>query len=157
VQRRAKLAIIAVTVAVFVVPAGVFLAALSQECTVYRPELINYDGMRSGLALYDLTGWSVYKVSPQDLPTLMAANGTIYCEVYVSDVEALDWNGIRVYVPAQSAVEQLSCIQNAHFYVSQFSPSICMTVHKQALEQIAAVTSVYCIRVIPSIIPVATT
>jgi hypothetical protein len=69
----------------------------------------------------------------------------------------LDWNGIQVHTPAQNVVEQLSGIPHSSFYVSRFSPSIGMTVEKQVLEQIAAVSSVYCIRVIPSMIAVATT
>lgn len=155
-QKRTKLVIIAVVFAVFVVPSGVFLAALSLECSVSHPELTNYDQMRGGLALYRLAGLGICKVSPQDWQTLLSANGKIYCEVYVSDVEALDFNGSQIYVPGQSAVEQLSGIPNSHFYASHFSPSIGITIDKQVLEQIAAVPSVYCIRVIPSTINVAT-
>jgi hypothetical protein len=154
-RRRVKLAIIAAIIGFFIIPSGVFLAALSQESSAAHPELTNYDQMRSGLALYRMTGWGFCKVSPQDYQILLSSEGEIYCEVYVSDVETLDWNGSQVYVPAQSAVEQLAAIRNSHFYVSRFSPSIGITVDKQMLQQIAAVPSVYCIRIIPPVSPVA--
>ena len=84
----------------------------------------------------------------------------VVVEVYVSDVDdtiqiskdvktAKTAHVLQMYTAAERAVKQLAEIPNTHFYVSKYFPSICMTVKKQDLQQIANNPSVYCIRVIP--------
>lgn len=107
--------------------------------------------------------WTL-KVSPQDIQLLESADETVYIEVWVSDVdETIQLSGdlktgkiehlFQVYRASERVAEQLSQIPNSHFYESRFSPSIGMTIKKQALQQIASNPSVYCIRVIPPLTP----
>ena len=82
-----------------------------------------------------------------------------YVQVYVSDVKdiiqpSVDEHGevvhaIRVYVPSDSVVNQLSEIAHEVFYVSMYTPSILMVVDKEGLQQIANNPAVYCIRILP--------
>jgi len=119
------------------------------------------DQMQPRLSWYNLTGdWKI-KICPGDEVYLQSAESTVYIEVYVSDVEDTTRESIdiqtnetanvyRVYVPTEQVVAQLSAIPHTTFYASWLSPSICLTVEKTTLEQVAQIPSVYCIRIIPS-------
>ncbi len=104
------------------------------------------------------------KIFPTDQPYLETVKQSVCVEVYVSNVDctiqlSTDFRTgktekcFQVFRPAEQTVKQLAEIPNSHFYVSKFTPSICMTVEKQVLQQIAGNPSVYCIRVIPPMEP----
>ncbi len=151
-KSAANLIIMAVIIGFFVVPSGVFFVVVSQELPTAHPELINHDQMRFGVALTHVTGLGIFKIYPQDMQQLLfSTDSTVYCEVYVSDVENTTWNNEQIYVPSQAVANELSKIPNTHFYVSRFSPSIGMVVERQELQEIAANHSVYCIRIIPKL------
>ena len=129
--------------------------------TVDSQQMPFFDQMRSRLAEYSVTTDWTKKIFPMDESYLYSAESTIYIEVYVSDVEeAMRLSGdistdeagkvFQVYRPTEHAVAQLSEIPHTYFYASLYSPSICLTVEKQTLQQIAEIPSVYCIRIIPS-------
>jgi hypothetical protein len=117
--------------------------------------------MQHRLAEYNRTGDWTKKIFPFDAAYLHSTESTVVIEVYVSDVEDTTRESIdistnetahrlRVYIPAEQVVAQLSANPHTHFYVSWIPPSISLTVEKQALQQIAEIPSVYCIRITPS-------
>lgn len=103
--------------------------------------------------------WTL-KISPLDINYYdNAIEKKLYVEVYVSDIEEKyvnteslfgeAKNTYRVYTASDDIIKQMKQIPNDHFYASKFSPSVCMTVIKHTLQEIANNPCVYCIRVIP--------
>ena len=143
---------------------GTAAVASEQPKTIDVRQMTFFDEMKTRNAEYAAKPDWTLKVAPSDIQYLDSANETVYVEVYVSDVDDTlqTSNDIKtgeikhtyqVYTAAEQAVKQLAEIPNTHFYVSKFSPSIGMTVQKQALQQIANNPSVYCIRIIPPLTP----
>lgn len=138
------------------------IANISPEIIDVR-EMTFFDEMEARNAEYaEKSDWTL-KISPLDTQYYKSTNETVYAEIYVSDTDdrlqfCSDFTGktkntFRVYTASEQAVKQMSEIPNTYFYASRFSPSICMTVPKQALQQIAANPLVYCIRIIPPLTP----
>ncbi len=138
-------------------------SAVAQETppTIDSRKMTFLNQMQTRLAEYNATGDWTKKIFPADESLLQSAESPVYIEVYVSDVKDTTQNStdiqsneaaavFLVYLPTERAIEQLSAIPHTYFYVSRFSPSICLTVEKQVLQQVAEVPSVYCIRIIPS-------
>jgi len=143
---------------------GTAAVASEQTKTIDVRQMTFFDEMKTRNAEYVTSADWTLKVAPSDMPYLDSANDTVYAEIYVSDVDDTLQNAVdnktgeikhtlRVYTATEQAVNQLAEIPNTHFYVSMYSPSVCMTVQKQALQQIAKNPSVYCIRIIPPITP----
>jgi hypothetical protein len=129
--------------------------------TVTAEQMPFFGQMQTRIAEYDASGDWAKKIFPADAFCLFFANSPIYIEVYVSDVEeamrllgdnstADAGKSFPIYRPTEQAVAELSAVPHTYFYASKFSPSICLTVEKQTLQQIAQIPSVYCIRIIPS-------
>jgi hypothetical protein len=142
------------------------IAAITSE----QPSIVDarqmpfFNQMGTRLAEYNQKADWTKKIFPTDEPYLDSADQTVYVEVYVSDIDDIiqlsedcktgkTENVFKVYRATERTVKQLSEIPHKYFYVSKFSPSICMTVEKEALQQIANQPPVYCIRVIPPLKP----
>ena len=160
------------TVLVLVLILALFLAlaeiqfvdsTTTQPPSVIDVRIMTYlDQMQPRLALYNLTGDWTMKIYPADEAYLHSAESTVYIEVYVSDVEDTTQKSVdpqtnetahvyQVYKPREQVIARLSAIPHTTFYVSWLTPSICLTVEKQALKEVAEIPSVYCIRIIPSL------
>jgi hypothetical protein len=138
--------------------------------TIEQPITVNVrqtpfrNEMNTRLTEYAQTNNWTKKIFPQDEMRLNNSEEKIYIEAYFSDIEEAIQPStdiktgktetiFQVNLPSERAIEEAAKIPNTYFYVSRFSPSIGLTIEKQALQEIANIPSVYCIRIIPPLEP----